>query len=193
MKPVLSLIIIVLLYLPFKSRAQGQQSKLNEKKPKLYCTKLDDKHGYKQIRLGDTVSVLSQFGTYFKAANDLWKGNNDGTIDYKFISNTNYKISENINLKDILVRTYNGKIVSIYLLFNPTDGDMIKDIFSYAYGKPQQPDGAVRKFFWFGKDVSLELISSVNPSGVAIFTDLALEKDLEIKEQNTLSKAAANL
>jgi|EndMetStandDraft_4_1072995.scaffolds.fasta_scaffold00226_12 hypothetical protein len=143
---------------------------------------LTDENGFNQIMLGaDLSSVPFDKLSYLDDNNEF---DQDSCMLYQYHDSNALKITPDLMIQSIGLRTYKNKIVNIYLFFYRTDGYKVLNAFLTKYG---QFTGRVSDYAdvydWKTDRLTLTLKYQLNVDlGVAIFTNTSLAS--AINERN---------
>ena len=148
---------------------------------------LEAKNGFKYFILGDSISKYSDKIEPVKGSNDT----------YSATDTTLLKIGNEIRLSMILIKTYNGKILSISPMAKPEYSYKILNVLLAAYGRwSYRPNQYMDKYFWFSPNKKVKLFfygEKLDKWIFATFTNMELECQKSNREHNKTLNAVDDL
>lgn len=148
---------------------------------------LKQKNGFKCFQLGDSI-------TRYLDKVELVKGSSD---TYSAIDTTLLKIGDEIKLSMILIKTYDGKILSVSPMTKPEYSYKMLKVLLAAYGRwSYRPNRYMDKYFWYSPNKKVKLYfygEKLDKWIFATFTDLELEAQKEKEEHNNTVDAVNDL
>lgn len=148
---------------------------------------LEAKNGFKYFILGDSISKYSD-------KIELVKGSND---TYSATDTTLLKIGDEIKLSMILIKTYNGRILSISPMAKPEYSYKMLNVFLAAYGRwSYRPNQYMDKYFWFSPNKKVKLYfygEKLDKWIFATFTDMELDSQKSNSEHKKTLNAVDDL
>ncbi|MDB5004494.1 MAG: hypothetical protein JWQ34_2719 [Mucilaginibacter sp.] len=175
---------MVLLFLPFYTICQVIQPGTIEY--------LKYSNGVNGIRLGaDLGSINSKEIAFLDGNSNL---DVDSCLNFECRDTSMLKISNDISLDLIGIRTYKNKIINIYLFFPRVSSYKILYDFLVSYGNfTYRPSSYNDIYYWDSSAVSLSLLYEAKVDmGVAIFTCNQLNKAMLADKLKNANKALAN-
>ena len=153
---------------------------------------LDDKNGFKNIKLGDTItsipkSILKNLETE--------QSNKDPELHYDITDNSYFKIGDDIKLNSVMITTFRGRIMTISLFFDKSYGDNMFKLFKEAYGDPsRRPNQFMDSYWWLSKKVimNLDFDGSTELPHAMMSSREVFERSTAFKNQQ-IKKAASDL
>lgn len=175
------LLFLLIFILPILAQAQPEIGSIKY---------LDFKKSYKSVRLGSDISTLNS--SYLLRISE--KPDASGCYIYTYSDPAALNFGSGIALKRIQLRIYHDKIASVYLFFDQSDGNKIKEIFTTAYGKVySQKDELMDQYVWLGTLADVYLTYEDSNLSAAIYSDLILNKIIHSKAESSTSQAASDL
>lgn len=112
--------------------------------------RLDNKNGYKYIKLGSPIDSIHGFGPRFK-------GDSSSYAPLEFSTYDSLRIGE-YPVREFRVGNYKGKAfeIAFFVPGNVFGPEVIK-ILSTAYGPPKRPNPKEHVYYWEGKNVHLKV------------------------------------
>lgn len=179
-------LFLMLFFMPFFSFSQAKKTGTIEYLK--YC------NGVNGITLGANISSVNYSKwNYLDGDNKL---DADSCLKFACTDSAVLKISNNLNLDMIGIRTYKDKIVNIYLFFRKADAYKILSNFLNAYGVfTYKPYEYKNIYNWDSRSISLSLMYQADvDDGVAVFTCNPLMQDIaEAKEVAEMKKKAMEI
>lgn len=151
------------------------------------AVKLDEKRGFKNIKLGESV-------TSYKAFIEPVKGSK---TRFSVKDSTMLKIGTDIRLSNIIIETYNDKVYKISVLALPQYSFKFRSVLISAYGAWSiQPNKFQDKYIWYSPTKKVELLyngESTNKWCYATFKDMDLDVIKKQADKEKISNAANDL
>ena len=136
-------------------------------------------NGFNNIVLGDNIKQIPDYKlTYLD--NDK-KFDSDSCLKFAYRDTSLLKLSNDLYLDLVGLRTYKNKVVNIYLFFRKKDGYKVLRAFLSSYGLfTSKPNDYVDIYNWNSSTINLTLKYELDAElGVAVFSCNSLEKEIE--------------
>ena len=139
-------------------------------------------NGYKGIFLGADIGTLPPGNLMYLDGNS--RLDTDSCFRFEFKDENLLKLPDGNKLDLIAIRTYNNKIINIYLFFKRNDGYAILSNFLSSFGLfTNRPNDYVDVYNWNTSKISLSLRYQLKTSpGIAIFSCKPLEQEIALKK-----------
>lgn len=141
-------------------------------------------NGFGNLLLGHNITELpAQNLTYL---DDDRKVDPDSCLKYQYHDDNLLALGDSLSLDAIGLRTYQNKIVNVYLFFKMSDAYKVLSNFLNAYGPcTSRPDAYADIYNWDTNKLSLSLRYQVKADlGVAIFTSKDMENTIGAGKYN---------
>lgn len=149
-------------------------------------------NGINGIYLGADINTLHYSKLSYLDGDDRFDA--DSCLKFAISDSAALRIDENLNLDMIGVRTYNSKIVNIYLFFRKADAYLVLNKFLSIYGVfTSKPVEYSNIYIWDSAAVSLSLMYRADlDDGVAVFTCNPLLRNLVEAKQMAAARQHHN-
>lgn len=165
------LLIVISIVLPVLAFSQSKKTGSIEY--------LKYSNGFNNIVLGNDIKQIPDYKlTYLD--NDK-KFDSDSCLKFAYRDTSLLKLSNDLYLDLVGLRTYKNKVVNIYLFFKKKDGYKVLRAFLSSYGLfTSKPSDYVDIYSWNSSTINLTLKYELDAElGVAVFSCNSLEKEIE--------------
>ncbi len=142
---------------------------------------LDEKNGFREIKLGDKISNYNQFQPYNSENAEYFGGI---YYDYIFFSNEYDSIGET-DIYRIFVNTYEGLIMQIHII--TAKNFEVIDLLNAAYGPTSH--SRTDRYVWFTDKVRCDVIGLKNNWHIMYEDRILISKKIEKEKSLKQSKA----
>lgn len=164
------LLIVVCSVMPARTRAQAGDVEPGSLKF------LDAANGYNSLLLGADVRQMPE--KYFSYLDNDASVDLDSCLKFKYTDTTMLQFEDGLKLDLVGLRSYDNRIVNVYLFFKIDDGfKMLKALQNY-FGAPTEHPGDFM-YDWTGDNVDLKLrFETKSDLGVAIISSKKIEREM---------------
>jgi hypothetical protein len=174
--------LLLLLVIPLLTSGQAKKGTLKF---------LEEKHGFKEIILGNDISTIK---SNVQLATDTADTQIDGITFYSVTNPEMLVVGQNVKIKKILVGTFENKITYIFIRTDKGYGESLMSTFKEAYGNPNmRPNQFIESWIWRSKSVVLSSNLESSHEDSFIFMDMLLNAKLERFKNDNAKKSSSDI
>lgn len=175
--------VFIFLFLPILTFGQAKKGTIKF---------LVEKHGFKEIILGNDISTIKS--SVVNDADSAVHSAAASMVMYRVINDDLLSVGDNIKLKSIVIGTFQGKIMSIFIKTEKLYGTNLFGTFKEAYGKPtMKPNEYIDEVMWVTKQVVLSSNMDKSREDEFVFVDRVLQDQMNDFNKNKVKKSATDI
>lgn len=149
---------------------------------------LESSNGFKGIQLGAYAGQAYKYKFNYMDGDSRFDA--DSCLKFDCSDSMLLKLTNDLSLDMVGIRTYKGRIVNIYLFFKLSDGYKMLSNFLGTYGMfTSRRDSYSNAYYWDTERVNLALLYAVRVDlGVAIFTSKSVQNEMKRKHSPVNTK-----
>jgi hypothetical protein len=151
-------------------------------------------NGYKELVLGADIKTIRVDKLNYLDGNS--RPDEDACFKYEYRDSSILQLPDSSTLDLVAIRTFNDKIINIYLFFKRSRGYSLLNGFLNTFGTfTDRPDNYSDIYNWTSNFITLSLRYQMNTDlGIAIYTSKTLEREMAaVKTLIKKQQEAANL